>query len=215
MDTFSKKICIVGAGGFGREVLCLIMDILENKDEDISKYACFMVDDEYYKEATIMGVDVIPRSKFDALNYNIVIAVGDPIARKKIVDSLPEEATYATLIHPRACLTKFVEIGEGSIITAGSVLTCNIKLGKHTHINLNSTIGHDCDLGNYFTTAPDVNISGNCTFGECVYFGTNASVREKITICNNVVIGMGSVVVKHIAEEGVYIGSPAKKLEKK
>lgn len=94
-------------------------------------------------------------------------------------------------------------------------MTCNIKIGKHAHLNLHTTIGHDCIIGDYFTTAPATNISGNCEFGECVYFGTNSSVRQGIKICDNVTIGMGGIVVKNINEEGVYIGNPVKKLNKK
>ena len=92
-------------------------------------------------------------------------------------------------------------------------MTCNIKIGAHAQININTTIAHDFIAGDYFTTAPSVNISGNCTFGECVYLGTNSSTREKISICDNAVIGMGSVVVKNIVQEGTYVGNPVERLK--
>jgi UDP-3-O-[3-hydroxymyristoyl] glucosamine N-acyltransferase len=99
-----------------------------------------------------------------------------------------------------------------SIITAGCILTCDIKIGKHSQLNLHTTIGHDCVIGNYFTTTPACNISGICTFGDCVYLGTNSSVRQGITICDEVTVGMGGVVVKNINEPGTYVGNPAKRL---
>ncbi|NOT76634.1 MAG: acetyltransferase [Cyclobacteriaceae bacterium] len=214
MTTFRKKICILGFGGFGRETLCCLMDTLpsETKIEDV---ACFMGPDEHIKEKKILGADVIPLSQFDPAKYDVVIAIGDPQIRKKMVEALPANTTFATIIHPTVVKSKWVEIGEGSIITAGVILTCNIKIGKHAHLNLHTTIGHDCNIGDFFTTTPAVNISGNCTFGDFVYFGTNASVREKITICSNVTIGMGGVVVKSIDTEGVYVGNPLKRMEKK
>lgn len=213
--SFEKKICIIGAGGFGREVLCCIMDIYAGSGKNIADLACFMVDDEHFKTSEILGVEVIPRSKFDYKLYDITVAIGDPTARKKVVESLPADASYATILHPSVVCSPFVEIGEGTIITAGCIITCDIKLGKHTHLNLDTTIGHDCQLGDYFTTAPGAKISGNCNFGECVYFGTNACVRQAVTICDNVTIGMGGVVVKNITEPGVYVGNPLTKLEKK
>lgn len=215
MMTNGKKICIAGAGGFGREVLCCLIDTLAKSDTSIAEASCFMVDDEYYAEKTVMGIDVIRRSDFLPSQYDVVVAIGDPVARKKFVESLPAPTTYATIIHPTAVISKWVEIGEGSIITAGTIITCNVKIGKHAHINLHTTIGHDCTMGDYFTTAPAANISGHCSFGECVYFGSNSAVRQGITICDNVTIGMGGIVVKNIAEEGVYIGNPITKLEKK
>lgn len=212
MTAGKKKICIVGAGGFAREALCALIDMLD-KTQAIADVACFMVDDEYYKESTVMGIEVILFSKFDAALYDVVVAIGDPVGRKKIVERLPANTTYATIIHPSAVISKWVEIGGGSIITAGVIITCNIRIGKHAHLNLNTTVGHDCVIGDFFTSAPGAHISGSCTFGECVYFGTNAAVREKINIVDNVTIGMGGVVVKDIKEAGVYVGMPVQKVK--
>jgi len=210
----NKKICIFGTGGFGRETLLCIIDGNATTNLDIKESVCFMAEDDHITETNIMGIDVIPFSKFDPKLYNVVVAIGDPNTRKKIVESFPKETTFTTIIHPNALISEWVEIGEGSIITAGVILTCNIKIGKHSQLNLQTTIGHDCELGDYFTTAPGANISGNCIFGEKVYFGTNASVRQGVSICNDVTIGMGGVVVKNILDSGVYIGNPLKKLEK-
>ncbi len=210
-----KKYCIIGTGGCGREALCLLMDVHSFKAEDLGDNVVFMVDDKHFKEQFVHGVEVIPRSRFDYKNYQIIVAIGDPIFRKKVVESFPDDAEFPTLIHPSVHKSPFIEIGKGSLITAGCILTCDIKIGKHSHINLNTTLTHDLVAGDYFTTAPGVNISGNCNFGECVYFGTNACVRQAITICDNVTVGMGGVVVKNITEPGVYIGNPLTKLEKK
>jgi len=214
MTPLRKKICIVGTGGFGKEVLCCLIDSLKPNEFEVNEIACFMVSDNHFKGERILGVEVIPQSKFDPLKYDVIIGIGDPSVRKAMVESLPKETSYATIIHPSVVMSKWVEIGEGSIITAGSILTCNIKIGKHAHLNLHTTIGHDCVIGDYFTSTPGVNISGNCTFGDCVYFGTNASTREKLSICSNVTIGMGGVVVKSIDKEGVYIGNPLHKFER-
>lgn len=211
-----KKICIFGTGGFGREVLCCIIDIFKKKNfriEYINHIACFMVSDEHYKENTIMGIEVIKQSCFNPLLYDVVIAIGEPSIRKTIVDSLPSNTTYATIIHPSAIISKWVNIGEGSIITANTILTCNITIGKHAHLNLNTTIGHDCIIGDYITTAPATNVSGNCNIGNGVYLGTNSSIKQGINICNDVTIGMGAVVVKDIIQKGVYVGNPSKQIK--
>jgi sugar O-acyltransferase (sialic acid O-acetyltransferase NeuD family) len=209
-----KKICIVGAGGSARETLCALIDTLD-KTQVVADVACFMVDDEYYREPIVMGIEVIRFSQFDAALYDVVVSVGDSTNRKKIVERLPADTTYATIIHPSAIISDWAEIGEGSIITAGVIITCNIKIGKHTQLNLNTTIAHDCVIGDFFTTAAGVRISGTCTIGDCVYFGANAAAREKINIVDNVTIGMGGIVVKDIKEAGVYVGVPVQKIVKK
>jgi sugar O-acyltransferase (sialic acid O-acetyltransferase NeuD family) len=212
MPGIAGRYCIVGTGGFGREVLCCLQDFLATTGERAEDCAVFMVDDEYYSSPEIMRVPVIRRADFIPEDYKVLVAVSDPATRKSICASLPPETVYATLIHPTVIISEWVEIGAGSIITAGCVVTCNIKFGNHTHLNLNTTIGHDGVFGDFFTTAPGASISGGCRFAECVYFGTGSSVREGISICNHVTIGMGGVVVKDILDSGTYIGNPTRPL---
>ena len=196
---------IIGAGGFGREVYWSLPT-----NERLS--TVFFVNDEYWDNS---NDKILPLSKLNINEYEVVVAIGDPNDRKKVIDSLPLNTKFFTHIHNSVIiLDPKVEIGEGSIICANTVLTTNIKIGKHAHLNLLTTIGHDCNIGDYFTTAPGVKISGNCKISNCVYFGTNSSVRQQINICENVTIGMNAAVVKNITEPGVYTGVPSKKLIK-
>ena len=193
---------IIGNGGFGREVF-------HSMSEEEQLKIVFFVEDEFYNENEF---NTLPLSKFDKDEYEVVIAIGNSAVRKKIVDKLPVETKYFTYIHPSVQIySNDVIIGEGSIICGGCILTTNIKIGKHSQLNLLSTIGHDTILGDYFTAAPGTKVSGNCKIGNHVYMGTNSSVREKINICDNVTIGLNSGVVKDINEEGIYVGTPTKK----
>jgi len=198
------KKAIIGAGGFAREVYYSLT--LAEKTNTV-----FFVDDEYYNDLHLC----LPLSNFNAEEYKVVVAIGNPKDRFDIVQRLPKETKYFTYIHPSVqILDPNIIIGEGSIICAGSILTTNIKIGKHAHINLQTTIGHDCEIGDYFTTAPGTKISGNCKIGTRVYFGTNSSIKEKIEICDDVIIGMNSGVTKNINYSGIYIGTPSKQLLK-
>ena len=115
--------------------------------------------------------------------------------------------------HQSVYIGSDIYVGCGSIICPNCVLTINIKLGTHSQLNLNTTIGHDCRIQDYFTTAPGAKISGNCNIGQGVYVGTNASIKEKLTITDSVVIGLNCGVVKNLTECGVYVGVPAKKIK--
>jgi sugar O-acyltransferase (sialic acid O-acetyltransferase NeuD family) len=192
---------LIGNGGFAKEIIVHI------GDPTIKRF----IDDHYWEE----GNEYIrPLSEFDPSKYEVLIAIGDPKMRYDMSQRLPSNTKYFSFIHPSAqVLDKDLEIGEGSIVCAGCILTTNIKIGKHAHLNLHTTIGHDCRIGDYFTTAPGVKVSGNCNLGDCVYLGTNSSIREKINICNNVTIGLGSGIVKHILEPGTYVGLPTKKIK--
>jgi sugar O-acyltransferase (sialic acid O-acetyltransferase NeuD family) len=196
---------IIGAGGFGREVYWSL-SLMERVN------TVFFVDDEYWDGTNDL---ILPLSKFNPNQYEVIVAVGDPKDRFDIIQRLPKETKYFTHIHSSVqILGADVKIGEGSIICAGTIITTNVKIGKHAHLNLQTTIGHDCDIGDYFTTAPGVKISGNCKIYDLVYIGTNASVKEKITIHSLVTVGLNSGVVNHIEEPGVYVGTPSKLLKK-
>jgi sugar O-acyltransferase (sialic acid O-acetyltransferase NeuD family) len=194
------KRALIGAGGFAREIKSHMGD----------NSILFFVDDSYY-----FGDEyTLPLSKFNPDDYEVIIAVGDSKSRIDVKNRLPKNTKYFTYIDKSVViLDKNIQIGEGSIICAGCILTTNINIGCHTHLNLQTTIGHDTSVGNFLTTAPGVKISGNCVIGNSVYVGTNASIKEKITICDNVTLGMNSATVKNITEPGTYVGVPSKKIK--
>lgn len=197
-----KLKALIGAGGFAKEVKSYL------GIKDIKMF----VDDSYWREN---DSNIYPLSKFDPLKYKVVVAIGDGIERKKMVGKLPKNTEYFTFIHPTSLIDNdTVKIGEGTIICPYCILTTNIKIGKHCQFNLLSTVGHDSFISDFVTTAPGVKISGNCILGEKVYLGTNSSVKQKINICDDVIVGMNAAVVKNINELGTYVGIPARKYEK-
>lgn len=208
-----KQICIIGIGGFAREVYCCLEDIFKYKGVSFDNKVIFSDVDSCENDVVVMGqkrIPIIKESDLDVYQYVLFVAIGDSMLRRKVVEKYPEDVQYATIIHPTAVISDYATIGEGSIVTANCVVTCNINIGKQCHLNLNTTIGHDCEIGDYFTTAPGVHISGICNIGDRVYFGTNACVKQGINICDSVIVGMGSVVVKDIMESGIAYGNPCK-----
>jgi sugar O-acyltransferase (sialic acid O-acetyltransferase NeuD family) len=189
------KKALIGAGGHAREVMLQIGEILP----------CF-VDDAYVTEHTL------PLSAFNPLEYEVMIAIGFSIDRFDIKQRLPKETKYFSFIHPTAIIGDLVKIGIGSFIGAYSIITTNITIGDHALLNRANHIGHDTQIGSYLSMMPGAIISGNCRIYDCVYIGTNASVRENVSIHGLSTIGMNAAVVKPIEQPGVYVGVPAKKI---
>lgn len=206
-----KDLVIIGAGGLGREVAALVERI--NQRMPTWNILGFLDESKPIGEQ-VDGYPVLGNLKW--LNDNptvfTVCGVGTGNTRRKIVERINERSSnVATLIDPSVLITGNCSIGEGSIICAGSILTTNIKIGKHVIINLSCTIGHDTILHDFCTAHPGVNISGKVTADECVDFGTGTKVIQGKHICENVILGAGSVVVKDIEEPGTYVGVPATK----
>jgi sugar O-acyltransferase (sialic acid O-acetyltransferase NeuD family) len=191
-----KIKALIGAGGHAREVMMQMG----------CKLPCF-VDDKYVNDNTL------PLSKFDPDKFVVMIAVGGSKDRYDIMSKLPHSTEYFTFIHPTTLIGDNVEIGEGSFIGAYSILTTDIKLGKHSILNRGNQIGHDCEIGDYFSAMPGAIVSGNVKIYDCVYMGTNSSIKEKLSIHSLSTIGMNSCVIKDINEPGVYVGTPTKKIK--
>jgi sugar O-acyltransferase (sialic acid O-acetyltransferase NeuD family) len=171
------------------------------------KLTCF-VDDKYVVEGTR------PLSEFDPEEYAIIVAVADSRDRFNITQRLPKETKYFTWVHPTVLIMDDnIEIGEGSFVGAYSILTTNIKIGKHAILNRGNHIGHDCEIGDYFSAMPGAIVSGNVKIHDLVYMGNNSSIREKLTIHSLCTIGMNAAVVKHIEDSETYVGVPAKKIK--
>jgi sugar O-acyltransferase (sialic acid O-acetyltransferase NeuD family) len=191
------KKALFGYGGHAREVAAQI-------GEDVE----FYVDDKYSNHIAK------PISSFNPKTHQMMVAIGDSRARLDIVQLLPKETIYFTFIHPTALiLDNNIEIGVGSFIGAYSILTTNIKIGKHALLNRANQIGHDSEIGDYFSTMPGAIVSGNVKIYDGVYLGTNSSIKEKLIIHSLTTIGMNSCVVKDIESPGVYAGVPAKKIK--
>jgi sugar O-acyltransferase (sialic acid O-acetyltransferase NeuD family) len=203
----SDAVAIFGTGGFAREVACLLHDLGRG-----DRIVAFHEPDDVFIGRNLLGVPVLPQSAFEPNRCRAVVGIGNPAIREKVVRELPAETIFDTLVHPTAVMSQWVDLGEGSVICAGAVLTCQISIGRHCQLNLNTTVGHDCSFGDFCTVAPGTNISGNVEFGSRVDVGTQAAFRQHIRVCDDVVIGMGAAVVKDIVEPGTYVGVPAKKV---
>lgn len=210
-----KDIYIVGAGGFGREVLWLIQRINNVNFEwnikgfiDDNKSIQNTIIDEYPVVGTIDDLKTI--------DGYVVVAIGNSHVKKNLVERISSisNVKFATLIDPSVIISNRVNIGEGCIVCAGNIITVDITIGNHVILNLDCTVGHDAIINDFVTVYPSVNISGNVVIGECTEVGTGSKIIQGKEISGNIIIGAGATVVKNLNDGGTYIGSPAKKLNK-
>ena len=187
---------LIGNGGHAREVMAQMGTKLVR-----------FVDDQY------MDNDTLPLSKLDIEKYEVMVAIADPRDRYDTIQRLPKGVRFFTFVHPTALIMDDVEIGEGSFIGANSILTTNIKIGKHAILNRGNHIGHDCVIGDFFSAMPGSVVSGNVRIYDLVYLGNNSTIKEKLSIHSLTTIGMNGAVVKHIEEPGTYVGVPVKKIK--
>jgi len=212
------KVAIYGAGGFGREVAWLVESCTAPGHH--YEVSCFIVDDpanhgQVLNDVEIVGLDMARHRYPDAV---VVGAIGSPHAREKLMTKAEALGFRpATLVHPRVEHSRWLDIGEGTVICTGCILTTNIQLGRHVQINLDCTVGHDVVMSDYATLAPGVHVSGRVHLGRRVYVGTgavliNGQPDHPLIVGDDAVIGAGACVVKSVPAAATVVGVPAKEV---
>jgi sugar O-acyltransferase (sialic acid O-acetyltransferase NeuD family) len=213
-----KDIAVFGAGGFGLEVAMLIEQInaVSHQWNLIGFFDDGMTKGQIINDYSVHG-------GIDELNawrqpLGIVFALGSPVTKMTLIQKLDNtHLSFPALIHPSVIMgnSKYVSIGEGSIICAGTIITTNITIGRHVVLNLACTVGHETSIGDYSAFMPTCNISGEVIIGECTYWGTGAIVINRCRVGDRATIGAGAVVVRDVPPGVTAVGVPAKIINKK
>ena len=207
-----KELIIVGASGFGREIIEYIEDINDASPQWIIKG--FLDDninalDDFPSDYKIIGriVDWQPSQ-----NEVFVCALAFPDIKKKIVNELRGRgAEFISIIHPSARISRHATIGEGVVITPNSNVNTNAVVGDFVSI-LGSGIGHDAKIGSFSTFSGRCSVNGHVEVGECVYAGCGVFIAPSKTIGDHATLGIGSVVISNVKSNTKVFGNPAKKL---
>lgn len=204
-----KEIVIIGAGGHGKEVAWLA--------KRCGRLVKGFLDNTPEKQGTLISNLPVLGFLDTCQQYSdceFIIAIGSPRARKKILETYFTNTGlfFATLIDPTAIVGDNINIQEGVMICAGSILTVDVQVGRHCIVNTNAVLSHGVTLGDFVTIAPNTSISGDVTIGNMVEIGANATVREKTCIADGAMVGMGAVVTKHVLDAQMMVGNPARLL---
>jgi sugar O-acyltransferase (sialic acid O-acetyltransferase NeuD family) len=211
----TMQIVIIGAGGFGREVL----DVVEAMNLELAMVekeieVLGFLDDGDPAEELLAGYDVEHLGPVSALadmpgSVGYVIGIGSPQVRAVIDQQYAGLRPSPVLVHPSATLGREVELGPGTVVCAGARLTNHIRLGRHVHVNLNSTIGHDAVLDDYVTLSPLVAVSGNVHLEAGAFVGTGVTLNPDVTVGTRAVIGSGAAVLGDVDAGVTAVGVPA------
>lgn len=209
-----KDIAIFGAGGYGKEIACLINQI--NETEPKWRLIGFF-DDGKEKGLQIShygkvlgGIDEINDYPSDLA---LAIAIGNPSSIRSVRERITNESVYfPNLIAPTFGISdpKTFSIGEGNIIGNGCAVSCDVTIGSFNIFNADIVMGHDAKVGNYNVIMPDIRISGEVTIGDENLLGVGSIILQQIKVGNKVNLGAGAVLMTKPKDGGTYLGNPAK-----
>ncbi len=148
-------------------------------------------------------------------NCEVVICPDDPLTRYRLVKYYSQfNCRFATLISPLAKLSKYGTIGIGSIIQHNINISALSTIGKFVKLNYYCNITHNVDIGDFTTIAPKAIILGYVKVGSKTYIGANSTILPHRVVGNQVIVGAGAVVTKDISDGSIFVGNPAKQLQK-
>lgn len=203
-------VLIVGAGGWGREVLAqmqgdqacgtewTIAGFLDTRAHILDGFNC---------DIPIVGdpLNYIPRA-----DDHFVCAIGAPYARQQYVQPLLDKGARFIPILTGAFLNPRIHIGQGSLLCHRVQLSPDVWLGDFSNIHTSCVIGHDVRIGHYAQVGAMCFIGGGAQIGDFAIIHPHATILPGIVVGEGATVGAGAVVVKNVPPGSTVFGNPAR-----
>lgn len=211
-----RPVILYGASELGRDVASMGPALRAAGGPELRG---FVDDRTAVHGGTVLGLPVLGGGDWldgpGGADVDVVITIGDPRVRRRIAERLHAKGVrFATLVHPTAVLTPWVEVGEGSIVMAGCTFTADVRVGRHVVLNPNCTLAHDVVVGDYAYLSPSCDLAGHAVVEEGCHLGTGAVVIPSRRVGARAVLGAGAVVTRDVPPDVTAVGVPARVLPK-
>ncbi len=206
------KIMLWGGRSKARVIIDMISEIYGTKAEIVGVFdntldkLSFDTNIKHYSNS----------SEFELLCENsthFVVCIGAEhgFARYKTGEHLKAKGLLAVdVISKYGLLDKLDRCGEGIQVMPGAIAHKFTSIGHQCILNTNSSVDHECCLGNGVHVMGGASIAGQVEVGDYSTVGTNATILPKLKIGSNVFVGAGAVVTENIEDNLVVAGVPAK-----
>jgi sugar O-acyltransferase (sialic acid O-acetyltransferase NeuD family) len=205
------RYLVIGAAGHAQEVAWSLCERLRGEG---APYELRFFDDRVPPGPLPSGlgdvVGTIDEVRSHAAGAALVLGVGLPRLKVTLVERLaPLGLPWVTVVHPRATIGPNVELGEGTYVAAGAIVTVNVRIGRFVTVNMHCQVAHDDVVEGFATLHPDVHLSGNVTIGVGCELGTGSVVIPGARLGDWTVLGAGCVAVRSLPGGATYVGLPA------
>jgi len=208
-----QDVVIWGSGGHARE----LADLIEAMNQDTRRLNLLgFIDDESARHGqpilegrlVLGGIEWLrARTRPPA----VVLGIGASAARARVARRLAGlDVEFPSLIHPAALVTRHTSLGIGAVVCAFAVVNNHASLGDHVHLNISSSVSHDCRVGSFCTLAPGARLTGTVTLAEGCDLGASCTVIPGRRVGEWTIVGAGAVVIDDVAPNATVVGVPAR-----
>ncbi len=214
-----KKLILYGASYYGGEVADHIHDINISKNEPEWDLVGFLEDNPLMLGKERNGIPILGNKEWletnDLLPYYFICCIGNPMVKRNVIALLDsKKVKYGKIVHPTVIKSSTSQIGEGSIVMAGNILSTLSVIEPHAIVNMACTIAHNAVIGKYSNINPGVRVSGNVTLEEGTFIGSNAVIFENLKVGKYSKISALAMVHSNVPEASVVMGVPGRVIDK-
>lgn len=203
---------IVGAKGFAKEVLEVVHQLKQLENLVLYDDLNGDVPQKLFGQFPVLRTIQEASDYFKTVDNRFTIGIGNPILRKNIYDKFVSfGGVFTSTISPSVNIGFYdVQIGNGTNILSGVIISNSSKIGMGCIVYYNSIITHDCEIGDFVEISPGATLLGRSSIGNFSQIGSNATILPNIKLGKNVVVGASSVVTKDVPDNCVVVGTPAR-----
>lgn len=205
----NRSLILIGGGGHCKSVI----EVAESAGYEIK--GILDMPDEVGKEVLpghkVIGTDDEIPQYVEECDFIITVGfIKNPALRIKLYNKVKAAGgRLATIIASTAHVSKYAELGEGTVIMHHAFVNAGAKIGDNCIINTFVNIEHDAEVGNQCHISTGTMVNGECKIGENCFIGSQSVCANCIEIASDIIVGAGSVVRKSIRVKGIYAGNPA------
>lgn len=208
-----QDVVIWGSGGHARE----LADLIEAINQDTRRWNLLgFVDDEPSRHGQMILGDRCVLGGIEWLQAqtrrpSVVLGIGASAARARVARRLTGlDVEFPSLIHPSALVTRHASLGIGAVVCGFAVVNNRASLGDHVHLNISSSVSHDCRVGSFCTLAPGARLTGAVTLADGCDLGASCTVIPGRVVGEWTIVGAGAVVVDDVVPNATVVGVPAR-----
>ena len=204
-----RPLILIGGGGHCKSVI----EVAESTGYEIK--GILDMPDEVGKEVLpghkVIGTDDEIPQYVEECDFIITVGfIKNPALRIKLYNKVKAAGgRLATIIASTSHVSKYAELGEGTVIMHQAFVNAGAKIGDNCIINTFVNIEHDAEVGNQCHISTGTMVNGECKIGENCFIGSQSVCANCIEIASDIIVGAGSVVRKSIRVKGIYAGNPA------
>ena len=204
------KLHLVGHGRHARDIAWTLDDLNTTTPSHIEIVGHWV--DEPGEDAEVGDLEhLAARIRSGNLEHDerVLLAFMNHRERARVVARLGPTCPFAQIVHPTVVVDRSVQLGVGTLVQAGSILSPDVRLGDHVLVNLRVTVGHGALIEDYASLSPGAIVLGEATIGCGATVGPGAMVLNGVRVGEGALVGAGALVNRDVSKDDFVLGSPA------